>query len=56
MSMLPHRLSQYQDGHYLWVVFCKVCSGEGLQLQSPCPGEYVEKLPIKIVDTDKEPS
>jgi hypothetical protein len=50
MTALPHRLSQYRDGE-VWVVFCKVCSGEGDQLKVPCPGKYVDK----IVDKDKEP-
>lgn len=57
MKHPPHRMSQYADGN-VWVEFCTVCSAEGKQLSSPCPGEYVEiNNPSNfLIDTDKEQS
>lgn len=49
-----HKISSYKDSDFKNVVFCRVCSREEKDLESPCPGKFVLLSVEKEVDKDME--
>lgn len=54
MEHPTHKLNAYKDDSFKWVTYCEKCSREEENLIEPCPGTFVDKSYLNIVDKPKE--